>query len=144
MQIINTYRCNFKCEHCLWSCGPSNRGYMDKTTYLECHKVFGDSVVNLLGGEPFLHPDIMWQIEFASWRNLENFRIPTNGSWILTPEGKPSKKLLALADSCLEFKDDTFWMYISNDQFHRPFMRHPIEKLENAIRHHCPSIRAHC
>lgn len=84
LSIINTWKCNFQCAHCLYSCSSKRTGYVSKYDITQFVKLFGsyDLEVNLVGGEPFLHPHIYWQIEYLSWIFC-NVRIATNGSWLM-------------------------------------------------------------
>ena len=121
MQIINTLKCNFTCSHCLWSCSPSKNEFMSKNTFLRAVEMFYDGVVNLLGGETFLHPDIAWQIQVLSQsKYVEYIRIVTNGSWVFDKDGNYSKVFKSLKRADIDWTNVHF--FVSNDQHHRAFI----------------------
>ncbi len=78
-----TNRCNLKCKHCLASAGLSKKelSLQEIKNILLQAKALGVSAIALVGGEPFLRPDLgeiidfMYKLRFA-------FSISTNGMLI--------------------------------------------------------------
>lgn len=92
MQVTNTCKCNYKCGHCLWSCGPHKKGYLSteilKIALAECDSEF----VNYCGGETFLHPE--WEEQLREIAiHAYGIRIVTNGSKFFTKSGNMTTTL---------------------------------------------------
>ncbi|OGI00318.1 MAG: radical SAM protein [Candidatus Melainabacteria bacterium GWF2_37_15] len=98
IQIFPVYGCNFRCNYCIHSLNPSERGYiadkkfMDFDLYKKCIDdilEFPQKIKMLrfaATGEPLLHPQIAEMIEYAAQKKAANsIEIVTNGS-LLTPE----------------------------------------------------------
>ncbi len=67
LQITGTV-CNIACRHCFITCGPKNfnHPFMDRDqvlTTLEAAKDSGVKEYYFTGGEPFMHPDLLFFIE---------------------------------------------------------------------------------
>jgi len=139
LQILNTFKCNFKCRHCMFACGPHFKEMMERDIFLKVLNCFfymtrrDDDYVNLVGGEPFLHPDIFWQIQ-TLLINFEHVRIVTNGSWILTPDGNYAKKYLNLLKLQEKVYIKNLTIAISNDEFHREFWQHDFSRMFCALK----------
>ena len=125
MQIINTYKCNFSCEHCLFTCSPNKRRYLDNYTlirFMEEAFPYADSI-NYCGGEIFLNPNWEWQLEYLSGCT-DNLRIVTNGSYFYSRSGKITrllKRFISVLESIQYTTQVT--VLISDDEFHDFFYR---------------------
>ena len=93
--IINvTYRCN---NHCVF-CAVGNRLPEDQTLdhikeVLDRYAAAGVELLDLDGGEPTLHPDLLEIIEYAQQVGFRTINITTNGRRLAYPEF--ARKLLA-------------------------------------------------
>ncbi len=93
--IINlTYRCN---NHCVF-CAVGNRLPVDQTLehimgVLDRYAAQGVDLLDLDGGEPTLHPDLLEIIEYARQRGFRTVNVTTNGRRLAYPEF--TRKLLA-------------------------------------------------
>ncbi|MCE7700172.1 MAG: radical SAM protein, partial [Methanobacterium paludis] len=68
VSIELTNKCNFSCKHCYINSGPKNEQFWDIDklfTILEDLKSLGVLIVELTGGEPFVHPKFMSIAEFC-------------------------------------------------------------------------------
>lgn len=101
IEIDITYKCNLKCQNCDRSCSqaPSN----ERMTVEQIRKFLEDSIadnicwerINIVGGEPTLHPDLLeiinmirkWRLDHAPGASI---RLITNGY------GNKVKKVLRL------------------------------------------------
>lgn len=86
MYLQITTRCNMKCGHCCYACGPQG---MDMTlkTVRAALTVMGDELTAIGGGEPTLHP-YFWQIVMEC--------LAAGDVWVAT-NGKRTKDALILA-----------------------------------------------
>lgn len=89
-QIINTYKCNFRCDHCMFSCGPHKKDMISNHIVDRFIEKYNYGFINYCGGETFLHPDAVFQLENISYR-VDTLRIVTNGSLMLTSKGNRRK-----------------------------------------------------
>jgi MoaA/NifB/PqqE/SkfB family radical SAM enzyme len=93
--IINlTYRCN---NHCVF-CAVGNRLPEDQSlahikAVLDRYAAAGVELLDLDGGEPTLHPDLLEIIEYARKSGFRTINITTNGRRLAYPEF--ARKLLA-------------------------------------------------
>ena len=114
-QIVNTWKCNFKCEHCLWSCSPTRKGMVSRSDIIEFVREiakYNDEFINLLGGETFMHPDIVWQVEYLTGV-FGSVRIVTNGTMLFKPIGE---------DFLEHFMgNDKLYIMVSDDPFHKRY-----------------------
>lgn len=119
IQITNTYRCNFSCEHCLFSCSPRRKEMIDSNLVDYFLDKFRPDSVNLVGGEIFFHPDWKNHI-WACSRYSEYLRIVTNGSLFMTPKGNETKVFKDFCDILWEVSQnlDSVEVLVSNDRFH--------------------------
>lgn len=124
MQIINTTKCNFACQHCLEMCSPRRKDVLDNYTlmrFMEKSEGYGEDSINYCGGETFLNPDWRWQMEYLS-RQTENLRIVTNGSKFYTRNGNQTKLLKEFIECLEEIQYNCqVAVLISDDEFHQEF-----------------------
>lgn len=76
-----TYACNLRCPHCLTASGKAHKGELDTNQALSLIDRLADAKVfslSLVGGEPFLRPDILVLLERISATNMRA-DIATNG-----------------------------------------------------------------
>lgn len=123
MQIINTYRCNFKCNHCLFSCSPNRKGYLDTYALVQFLDKFNPryDFVNYCGGETFMHPSWDTQLVAISNYQPDYIRIVTNGTKFITRNGNKTKtfeKFIETAGGILE-TGVGITIQISYDDYHR-------------------------
>lgn len=119
MQIINTYKCNFRCDHCCFSCGPNKKGYLPFSTLDEfLDKFGGDEFINYCGGETFLHPEWDKQLDLLSY-HTGSIRVVTNGTRFITKKKNTTACLDKFLNVVVENFDVNFQLQISNDEFHR-------------------------
>lgn len=84
MYIQVTTRCNLKCKHCKFSCSPSKGKDMPLDIFREAVDIamMYDSGVTFGGGEPTLHPDIVFMLGYATLMSPGDYAVPfmiTNG-----------------------------------------------------------------
>lgn len=115
IQFILTRRCNFRCNHCMWSCDPEGE-HASQGVFAGTLKYIRQArAVNLLGGEPTLHPKFReYLLEIAS--AAHQVRLVTNGSWYNSAE-----TINSIADASLILGDNML-VRISNDRWHRAFI----------------------
>lgn len=121
MQIINTYKCNFQCAHCLFNCGPKRRGYLSNYDLEKFMEMGCDDFVNYCGGETFLHPDWKEQLRIIAIHKPSIIRIVTNGYKFLTKNRDTSKTFNDFVDIVyyLNAMNIQVQLCISNDIYHR-------------------------
>lgn len=98
VEIFPFYGCIFKCNYCLFSVKPAERGFissknmMDIDLFYKCvddMSLFPEKIKTLrfVGiGEPLLHPQIHNMVNYSKQKNIaDKFEIITNGA-LLTPE----------------------------------------------------------
>ncbi len=79
-----TYSCNLRCAHCYASTSTEKRDFL---SFLEIHNILkflkekGLRIIELTGGEPFLHPDFYKILEFCC-ENFEYVSALTNGTLV--------------------------------------------------------------
>lgn len=78
-----TQNCNLKCVHCYngKSFSTSNMCYNDFENVIDQLEALGIKRIQLIGGEPFLNPDIEKMLCYAS-RKMEFIEIFTNGTLV--------------------------------------------------------------
>lgn len=120
MQIVNTFKCNFKCEHCMFECTPSKKEMLSMGHFYEFVDKYAEdeSYVNLCGGELFLHPDWYQQLKHLLLV-CENVRIVTNGSLFFTRSGRQTKLYKQFLELCESFGFGKLVICISFDIYHR-------------------------
>lgn len=123
-----TDRCNARCQHCAYHCGPRAKGVMgigEACGYL--HDVAGPSLelVCISGGEPLLYPDVVTDIvRKASIMRVPGIWIFTNASWAVNSRAA-ERKLGRLKEAGMTR------VCLSADGFHQPFI--PVERVCYAI-----------
>lgn len=122
MQVINTYKCNIECDHCLFSCGPKRKGIISDYHFEKFIEQYNDFDLNYCGGETFLHPSFDYQLRHASL-HCENIRIVTNGLLLITPSGNISNRFKKFIKT-LEYMKynsgcDNITVMVSDDAFHQ-------------------------
>ena len=82
-----TYKCNSRCKHChLWQVKEHNDLTTDEAkTFISDIKKMGALHLSFSGGEPFLRPDMLELMTYASELGLTT-GVNTNGSRLGTPE----------------------------------------------------------
>ena len=129
--IMFSYKCNCRCAHCLYACGPEWQGSMDVA---DAARIFEGLLetseqlrgFHLAGGEPFLDFDRLLRIQ----RLANEFRIPieyveTNAGWCLDDEST-REKLEQLRDAGLQC------VLVSCSPFHAE--RVPLDRVTTAIK----------
>ena len=123
-----TDRCNAKCLHCAFGCGPKiegSMGLMEAMRYLADAKALDTDIVCITGGEPMLYPDLVEKIISECGRlSFSEIWLFTNGFWANN---------LSKAGTIVE-RLDSFGltkMFFSIDFFHQEYV--PIEYVKNAI-----------
>lgn len=82
MYIQITTRCNMRCAHCCFSCGPRTGMHMEWGTFLDAVNLaqdWGESI-SLGGGEPTIHPRFKQMIELLeNAKGIDYIWMATNG-----------------------------------------------------------------
>ncbi|MBX5467392.1 MAG: mycofactocin radical SAM maturase [Firmicutes bacterium] len=76
-----TYACNLRCAHCLSDSGPKRAGELDgdeARALIDDLAAMGVFYINIGGGEPFVRPDFLDLLEYATQRGLP-CQFSTNG-----------------------------------------------------------------
>jgi len=125
--LLLTYKCNAKCQHCAYACGPKFKGKMevkDAENYIE--QVKDDlEVVCISGGEPSIYYDTLVKVvESATRVGISSIWVFTNGFWAQTDD-VVREKLVPLK------KKGVTKMIFSVDAYHQEFV--PLEFVERAI-----------
>lgn len=105
MQIINTFKCNYLCKHCLYASSPRHKEFMTRDTFITAVDMFCADLVHIIGGEPFLHPDIIWQMDTVTRQFNSTLSIVTNGSWVENTNGR----LFAHLYPDIDYNDDSVY-----------------------------------
>jgi len=117
IQLILTRKCNFRCAHCMWSCGSEGEHMPEEVFVKSLPYMHRAKAVNVVGGEPSLHPlyrTFMQMIASA----VKQMRFVTNGSRI-NKSGDIDDAIITFSET-LGF--DNFLVRISNDIWHRKFI----------------------
>lgn len=123
-----TDRCNARCLHCVFSCGPEIKGCMkleEVRNYLQDARALGTEIICVTGGEPMLHPSLVKKIISESSRlSFPQTWLFTNGFWAnnASKAHETVEKLRGLGLTK---------MFLSVDFFHQSYV--PIEFVKNAI-----------
>jgi len=113
MYVQITTRCNMKCGHCCYSCGPKGVD-MDRLTFLKACKFaedWGDGVF-LGGGEPTVHP-LFW--DFVGIALGATDPDNTSGLGVIT-NGKLTEDALRLARLA---RNGVLYAAVSRDSYHQ-------------------------
>ncbi|MDX1971655.1 MAG: radical SAM protein [Candidatus Sumerlaeia bacterium] len=85
LTIYITEQCNLRCKHCAVVEGVMPKDRITTADVLrlmeEYSRIMPEGTIAILGGEPFMHPDIITLLE-AACRSIKTVRISTNGSYI--------------------------------------------------------------
>lgn len=130
--LVTGYRCNSRCRHCLYGCGPHRRdGAPENPAKLEAIlDQLADKAPNarfhIGGGEPFLDTELLRQaIAGLANRGLALEYVETNGFWAATPSGA-EETLRELQQAGLDC------ILVSLSPFHAEFVAP--QRTQNAIR----------
>lgn len=130
-QIINTFKCNFRCDHCMFSCHPRRKEMLSDYDFIDFIKYFCDGeMVNICGGETFLHPNVNWQLNQLSY-SFNEVRVVTNGSWVLTKSGNYTQKFKNFINECGHIQNMT--ILVSDDWYHEKFLKHSVKNIIRAF-----------
>jgi len=123
-----TDRCNAKCLHCAFGCGPKIEGSMglkEAKRYVADAKTLDTETVCISGGEPMLYPSLVEKIVSESSRlSFSEIWLFTNGFWALDMHSAH-----AITEKLSEL--GLTKMFTSIDVFHQSHV--PIESVKNAI-----------
>lgn len=123
-----TDRCNARCLHCAFGCGPEIKGFMrlnEAKHYVKDAKALDTEIVCLTGGEPMLYPNLVEKIiSECSRLSFPEIWLFTNGFW-----GHNISKAHAVLEK-LRSRGLTK-MFFSVDFFHQNCV--PMTSVKNAI-----------
>lgn len=123
-----TDRCNAKCLHCAFCCGPEIEGYMgpeEAKQYVTDANALGAEIICITGGESMLYPILVEKIiSECSRLSFSQIWLFTNGFWA-HDRSKASATAAGLRKLGLTK------MFFSIDFFHQGYV--PIESVKNAI-----------
>ena len=121
MGLLYTFRCNARCRHCGFSCGPERREKMEVGEAMGYLRQAADMKeikrVTFTGGEPLLFYDEICRLVAFSTKLGLTTRLVTNGFWA-TSEKIAREKLKRLVDAGLTS------INFSADQFHREYVNY--------------------
>jgi hypothetical protein len=123
-----TDRCNAKCPHCAFGCGPELKGCMgleEAKKYVSTAKALDTEIVCITGGEPMLYPNLVKKtISECSRLSFSEIWLFTNCFW-----AHDVSKAHATVEKlrCLGLTK----MFTSVDFFHQSYI--PIKSIKNAI-----------
>lgn len=128
LAIHLTYRCPLKCSHCCFSSDMSKHGSLDRdmaVRAVEAAGAEGMERINFVGGDPFLHADVMAEALLrAKTRGLDGSA--TTSAYWATSEHKAWEVLAPLVEAGLTR------LIISYDDMHAEFLK--IKHVVNAYR----------
>ncbi len=127
LHLVYSFACNLTCAHCLYRCGPGDRGVMGlerAKDVIDQAAEAGVRRIAFLGGEPFLHPEALRTLIRHAGRNGLVTAAVTNGSWASTP-ARAAERLGDMAAAGLGA------VTLSTDRFHLPGV--PLRRIENAV-----------
>ena len=114
LHLLQTYQCNFECDHCFVYGGPEAKGVMKisdiRQVLKETEQLRDIRMIYFEGGEPFLYyPTMLWGLRASKDCGLER-GIVTNAYWALSVED--AKEWLApiseIGISDLSISDDAY------------------------------------
>ncbi|MBC7333854.1 MAG: 4Fe-4S cluster-binding domain-containing protein [Actinobacteria bacterium] len=141
--LLLSYRCNIKCDHCIYACSPKWKNswiseadaktiltqlstIFSKTCTLRMPYVSFNYGLHLTGGEPFLNFKLLVRItEIAKELDIPSILVETNCFWAREDESA-SKKIIKLREAGLD------GILISINPFNVKYI--PFERLERAVR----------
>ena len=113
-----TNRCNIRCSHCIYGCGPNKRRMLplvDCKRVADEAKAFGYSYFLISGGEPFLSEQHLLQLVAHAAQWGLSVVVGTNGFWGKEPESC-RRTVAALKSAGLSR------LGVSTDRFHEEFI----------------------
>ncbi|MDI7277038.1 MAG: radical SAM protein [Anaerolineae bacterium] len=123
-----TDRCNARCAHCAYHCGPGVRGAMSAaqaSQYLRQAAAWPLEVVSISGGEPCLYLDVVIQVaEEARRLGVPAVWLFTNGFWA-TSRAATVTRLVRLK------RAGVTRLCLSADGFHQSFI--PVARVRRAL-----------
>lgn len=130
LEIIG--RCNMRCKHCRAANQPKdiiNKSQMIKIIDFIKKVKSDDFRMNISGGEPFLHPKLLYFLELAKKNNIDKFVITTNAS-LIDKDVLDKLDKLNLSYLCLQVSIDSL-----NKDVHNKFRGYPgaFEKCEEVL-----------
>jgi len=118
--VMITSKCNMRCAHCCYSCGPSGR-HMTLDTFKFALELDCESI-SIGGGEPTVHPHF-WKFLGLAIAQVEYVWLATNG--------KDTKAALALAKMA---KKGVISCALSLDCYHEPIDKKVVEAFQRRER----------
>jgi hypothetical protein len=127
--LILSYKCQSRCAHCIYNCGPDWNDWMqpeDVRAALETMMVWPQNFqVHITGGEPFLNfPLLLHTVETAAELGIPRY-LETNAGWAVTDD-LVERRFKALRQAGLQA------ILISVSPFHAETI--PLERTTMAIR----------
>lgn len=114
-----TDRCNERCIHCYAESSPDCSARLTREEIrrlLEDARSLGDPAVQFTGGDPLLHPDIVFAVQTAHRLDYRIIEIYTNGLALNQP----------LLDALMPYTPHfSFSIYAADDAVHDRITRHP-------------------
>lgn len=129
MYIQITTRCNMKCDHCCYSCGPRTGEHMSLDTFRAClADIDSEDYITLGGGEPTVHP------HFEKILLLAIAHVPGGGVHVIT-NGKHSERAMMLLGLA---KSGVISAELSIDEYHErinPDVEDAWQEEEDHVKH---------
>lgn len=129
LTLLTTFRCNFRCAHCGYRCGPRRDEVIPRADALawiqDAAEIETIATVALSGGEPFLFPDLVRDLVRRAGQLGLDSAVVSNAFWART-EAEAIATLGPLVDEGLADFTTSF------DTFHRSFVS--ADRLRNAVR----------
>jgi MoaA/NifB/PqqE/SkfB family radical SAM enzyme len=113
--LFLTERCNIKCSHCWFSCGPDKTAKVSKTQaedYIKQALGLGAQWISFTGGEPFLEFELLVDLVSFSYKLGLKTEVVTNCFWA-NSKSAAQDKLLSLKVAGLDV------LNLSMDDFHQ-------------------------
>lgn len=118
LSVLVTEKCNFSCEHCMYECGPENKGtFVNENVFdsvIQSVNTLQDARINidinLIGGEPTLYMSKLRKL-LKRLNGVCRIYMTTNGWWLSNP--KATRRFI----DCVNDIDDIY-IRISNDVYH--------------------------
>ncbi|MBA4372282.1 MAG: hypothetical protein C0402_05420 [Thermodesulfovibrio sp.] len=123
LQLIVTRKCNFLCAHCMWSCDAQGEHMPFHILERALEYVAKAEAVDIIGGEPTLHPDFPVIVEQCSGL-VKSMRIATNGSWAKRKESaKLEQEVMGtVVKAATKLGYNNLYVRLSDDRWHRKFV----------------------
>lgn len=117
MYLQITTKCNMRCDHCCYSCGPKGE-HMNMNTFYQAVQYIGDwdECISIGGGEPTVHPNF-FQILSHCISIFDYVWMATNGK-----KKRSMKRLAKIIDGEDEeiYQEGKLHVDLSLDYFHEP------------------------